>query len=815
MTAELAQLIAQVSDCETQHQAALHLAHNGIPVFPVDALKAPKTRNGFRDATADIAVIHEWWARGDWGIALVPGSVDLFVVDVDSEDARDKFGELRGDAKPLMITSTPQGGVRQHIWFKSPEVQLSKGESVGKVKGLDFRHHNGYVVVRNDHDPNGNYKHYVQPESEGSPPAAFIEFIIERNKRAESVEIVKTNGTPQFTDSSPGHLETVSSQASKMMLKLCQGDMNALYKHVIHEDIRNQLTKVGSGTDPYGDFVSFRYERSANKSPEGLKIYPNTLKAWVHSGTLQTDLGVWNEGPWGMMDLFIIRTCVVQDAMKLLQELKQWISKNYQWSAIIYDERTGARLYEALTEIYGIQMYLNKRSSRMEFENFPTRQLPDGTWLRDPGVTCETSRLHDVLLDFINSNSMFVRMGRAGLFEPKHLGEATYKQLMNSMAYQNQIDRFHEWLNELPPWDRTPRIPTLLSDLFQMDSVKSYAELQDFAMYSVLGGAIRRTLYPGCKHDTVMVLTSPQQGIGKSTFFRKLFPPEFENQWFNDSVHLTDLADPKLTIERVGEAVLVEISDNSGRGRSDLRSLKGGITRQTDTTRLAYGRTTEIIERRWICVLTSNETDTVLQPDPSGQRRWIPINVVGVQPANMSPAERMEYLNDFLNENREQIWAEALHRVKRNEPTYPHTKELIKAIASVSEIASEEDEIITSIRHALNLDNLPANMRLTVGEIAVLAGLGGPDTFTGGTLRALQDFLADNMLAKEDEPKATVQPLLRNQGHIVQKDRMLVLRVERALKTLGWEKAKNPLRRPGDDVRTRFWLAPDDWWEPF
>ena len=770
------------------------------------------TRDGFRDATADAAIIHEWWARGDYGIALVPGSIDLFVIDIDSEAARDKFRELRGSAKPVMITNTPQGGHRQHVWWASPETPLSKGESAGGIKGLDFRHHNGYVVIRNDHDPNGNYKHYPQPETEGNPPAELITFLTQKNRRALVPEVVNNRNA---ADSSPGFLETVSTQASKILLQKCFGDMNKLYHHVFSEDMQQQLVKTGTGEDPYGEFTSFKYERSANKSPEGLKIYPATLKVWVHSGTLQADLGLWNEGPWSMAELFLVRTKQVADIQALLKELKEFNATNIMAGGINYEQKSGAELYRVLTDIHSIKVYQNARSTRLEFENFPAKQQADGTWTRDPGLTLEKSRLHDVLIDYINTNKLFYKLNpRTGMVTSVNITPGIYWHLINSMAHQNQRDRFDEYLNLLPPWDRTARIPTLVSDLFQIDPLECYTQLQDFAMYTVLGGAVRRTKQPGCKHDTIMVLTSPRQGMGKSTFFRKLFPPAFENRWFNDSVHLTDLADPKLTIERVGDAVLVEISDNSGRARSDLRSTKGGITRQSDRARLAYGRVTEDIERRWVCVLTSNETDTVLQPDPSGQRRWIPINVVGTKPASASPKERMDFLTKYLDDNRDQIWAEAMHRVRAGEPTYPHTDELEKLINTAGEVATEEDEITTSVRQAVDPDILPASIRLTAGEIAVLAGLGGPDTFIGGALRPKTDFF-EEIIPGPTGIGMRVKPLLKDQGSLAQRDKMLVLRVQRALETLKWSKAKQVMRRPGDSVVTRFWLAPQDWWEPF
>src|SRR5262249_33708188 len=60
---------------------ALKLARKGIPVFPCinkpgeDADKRPLTPHGFKDASADGNLVHEWWTRWPDALVAIPPAV--------------------------------------------------------------------------------------------------------------------------------------------------------------------------------------------------------------------------------------------------------------------------------------------------------------------------------------------------------------------------------------------------------------------------------------------------------------------------------------------------------------------------------------------------------------------------------------------------------------------------------------------------------------------------------------------------------------------------------------------------------------------
>jgi hypothetical protein len=110
--------------------------------------KAPLTRNGFKDATTDAAVICEWWRR--WpaaNVAIATGAPGPDVLDVDIKDGGSGFegfnrlkrtGYLRG-ARALV--QTPSGGL--HVYF------AGSGQPSGRLprRYLDFKAAGGYVLA--------------------------------------------------------------------------------------------------------------------------------------------------------------------------------------------------------------------------------------------------------------------------------------------------------------------------------------------------------------------------------------------------------------------------------------------------------------------------------------------------------------------------------------------------------------------------------------------------------------------------------------------------------------------------------------------
>ena len=229
---------------------------------------------------------------------------------------------------------------------------------------------------------------------------------------------------------------------------------------------------------------------------------------------------------------------------------------------------------------------------------------------------------------------------------PLHYGGELWTLYLNAILHNNRVDPFKDWFESLPKWDGVERLDDFITDVFgaERDPLTMWA-----AQFLVIG-PIQRAYEPGAMMDEMPVLVG-NQGIGKSTLLRSLLPPD-QPQWFADGLHLA--ADPKTRAESLLGRVIVECGEMAGSTRAELNSLKAFITRQDDgAVRLAYRRNPETMLRRCIIVGTTNRRDS-LPNDPSGNRRFVPIEL----------PEKKQWIGDFMDTNREALWAEGLHRYR-------------------------------------------------------------------------------------------------------------------------------------------------------
>lgn len=241
-------------------------------------------------------------------------------------------------------------------------------------------------------------------------------------------------------------------------------------------------------------------------------------------------------------------------------------------------------------------------------------------------------------------------------------------------------------------WDGTERAGTLLvTYLGAEDSV--YVRTVENVF---LCGALRRAREPGCKFDLMPVLTGPG-GIGKSTFARRL---ALRDRYFTDSVY--DLGNVKTTGEVLRGKWIVELSELGGiKGRS-LEAVKAGITRQTDTFRVAYGKRSTDFPRRSVFIGTTNTVGFIAEKS-SGARRFLPVL------CGTAPAPKSVHSEEFANDVR-QVWAEVREWMRTGDPRFSLTlsPEMELEVARQREGFLEEDPRVDVINAYLdaNRDHL-------------------------------------------------------------------------------------------------------------
>lgn len=137
-----------------------------------DGGKRPYTKNGFKDATTDPAQIARWWAA--WPRALVGVALpeNVLVIDLDTDDARERLEEHTGTLPDTLTARTGREGGGTHLYYVAKTSDLI--QSVGIIPDVDLRlHPKGYVIAPPSvHPDTGTPYTWVNP---GTPIAMLPE----------------------------------------------------------------------------------------------------------------------------------------------------------------------------------------------------------------------------------------------------------------------------------------------------------------------------------------------------------------------------------------------------------------------------------------------------------------------------------------------------------------------------------------------------------------------------------------------------------------------------------------------------------------
>ena len=168
--------------------------------------------------------------------------------------------------------------------------------------------------------------------------------------------------------------------------------------------------------------------------------------------------------------------------------------------------------------------------------------------------------------------------------------------------------------------------------------------------------------------------------------------------------------------------------------------LKAWLSTQVDSgIRQAYARFPGTHPRRWVAVGTANEEVFALPYDPSGERRLFPVDTTTRN--GLTPHQTAVRLRKALDEYREQLWAEALHRAKKGEGTMPD-----------ADVAVEQGHNVDRFRYRSPLE-LYLESALESGSVVI----------DGRTLAQISASLQD--AGREDAGSAAVQKALRALGY--------------------------------------------------
>lgn len=304
-------------------------------------------------------------------------------------------------------------------------------------------------------------------------------------------------------------------------------------------------------------------------------------------------------------------------------------------------------------------------------------------------------------------------------------GKDKIKDAKDAVLTRHKTHPIREYLNSLT-WDGTPRLERLIIDYIGAEDT----ELNRAMTKKHFTAAVARVMNPGCKYDYCLIIAGPE-GIGKSTVLKLM-----GGDWFSDSLTTTE---GKLGMEQLRGAWIIELGELSSIKRSDVEQVKGYITRQDDIYRAAYGTVVEKHPRQCVFCGTTNET-YFLKGDTGNRRFWV-----------IKVDADLRHYSDYqqaIRNDRDQLWAEAVHYWKNNEPLYLPQHLEAQARQKQAEVNDDSDDPMLNMLLTFLDTKLPPEWN-TWDLARRKAYINDPDPLDGGVVErdriCVPEFLCERM----------------------------------------------------------------------
>jgi predicted P-loop ATPase len=172
---------------------------------------------------------------------------------------------------------------------------------------------------------------------------------------------------------------------------------------------------------------------------------------------------------------------------------------------------------------------------------------------------------------------------------------------------------------------------------------------------SAMGG---RLMDPGCKADAAIVLIG-KQGVGKSTAINALAPMEATFVEINLKTRDADLS------RQLRGKLIGEIAELRGLASRESEDIKAFMSRTHEKWIPKYKEYEISFARRLTFWGSSNEQEFL--SDHTGNRRWLPIEITNPNA-------------DLVKQDRDQIWAEAIHLFLNNGILWEEVQKLVPEV---------------------------------------------------------------------------------------------------------------------------------------
>lgn len=623
-------------------EAAIWYARMGLRVHPLkdagtEKGKEPRLPAWQDKASSDVSEVTLWWTMyPNANIGIATGGVDgVDVLDLDGEEAQRLFDECPDT--PYVKTSNGR-----HVYFAADG--LRNGVDVHPMlNGVDLRGEGGYVVAPPSIHPDGTmYEWAVSPSKKRFAPLPMWVKALNSKQRDVPVEF-QIRALPQDAPEVPDlQKDAYARRAIDGILSDMRNAVEGGRNHTLNELAFRAGRLIAGGAIDADAIVG---ELAQAAMDVGLPAHEvrATLKSGIEAGQKQPYYPDYKTNEQSIALPSASRSLnplVSQNRDDSLNAQTDWMER-IQRNKPLKDGTPGT----VKTNAYNLGLVL-RNDPRFAFKfrfNELTQRVEiiedSGEWrdIRDADYFHAAEAISEVY----------------GMTSAPD----TIATAINAIATsENSINPPAEYLNALK-WDGEDRLDRVPSEILGAEDKPEYRNM--FRWW--LMAAVQRAMSPGCKADSMLVL-SGRAGIGKTTFFMEL--------GFNMWAHSTSMMlDSKDFMQEVIGSWIVVFDEMSAFKKADHENAKAFITKTNDVFRAPYGRTMQTYPRRAIFAGTTNENE--FARESSGMRRFWPMECG-------TTADHIDI--DKLIGWRDQMWAEAFVRVQRGEKAYASTPEECKAL---------------------------------------------------------------------------------------------------------------------------------------
>lgn len=235
-----------------------------------------------------------------------------------------------------------------------------------------------------------------------------------------------------------------------------------------------------------------------------------------------------------------------------------------------------------------------------------------------------------------------------------------------------------DYVESLPIWDGKTDYIAELALKIKTDDDEFFADAFKRWFVALVGSGIDDLTF---NHS--MIIFSGNQGIGKSTFIRKLLPPQLKDYSYSGMIY----PNSKDTLVFLSECLIIDLDEFSSLTRKHQEEVKELITKSKMKLRRAYSRMHENLIRRASFIGSLN--DETFLSDLTGNRRFLCFKV-----------DDIDYKSEV---NYSGVYSQALHLFKNGFKFYFDKEEMDKLNAR-----NEKFRAISSIEESITVNYIPA-----------------------------------------------------------------------------------------------------------